>query len=84
MILAANYERSMFLFNSFLVLDEQRTEEIRIQILNKEVMQSWEETGLNPSQILSKEESKIIEEQSMIELIKERENIKQAREFEEK
>lgn len=64
--------------------DEMKTEDLRLQIINNEASQSLEESGVAYPEVISKEEAEAMEQQTLLELVREREEIKRKRELEEK
>jgi hypothetical protein len=66
------------------IKEELVTEEERIQLISSEASQSFEKSGILHPQILNPEEAKADDEQRMVELVREREDIKRRREIEEK
>jgi hypothetical protein len=67
----------------FIVNDEVLTEEMRIQLLNKEIVNQYNEAGLKYPEIIPKEVAEAAEEQYIMSLIKQREEIQKARQIEE-
>ena len=64
--------------------DEMKTEDLRLQIINNEASQSLEESGVAYPEVISKEEAEAMEQQTLLGLVREREEIKRKRELEEK
>lgn len=61
-----------------------KTEDLRLQIINNEASQNLEGSGVLYPEVISKEEAEALEQQSILELVKQREEIKRKRELEEK
>ena len=65
------------------VREELMTEERRIQLISNSMIQESDKLDSTPDHIMSKQETEDYDKEYMHQIIKERENIRKAREFEE-